>query len=858
MKPKHFIELTGPESEQLPPLLARIRDEVEAELQKAQKDGDAEKSKAKVYYAIASTAAIDRDDEVLIPKGVDVRHFETNPVMLHIHNYRQVPAGRVHRLDVSDEAVGMAYSFAEGTVAGDELKHLYDNDFMRAFSVGFIPRGIVRIDEQTPNKIDVDLRMSGLFDCRKTGELVAVKGGWTDFECRVPAPENLEKHGGEFVELKDREVFRVVDTVTTEKDGESSTEDNPHKFSIDLTKYERRPRAVIAKWELLEISPVPIGSNPEALLQRCIGGLIRKYHDQPQKLAQAKQLAEEKLSSMIEKLEQIAKETEDLDIRNAVPPHTTPSDLESEWTPDVARAQVARWASEDGTGNKEQMDWLKFSQGFAWFDGEATNSFSGYKLLHHEIDEEKGLVANFAGVRSAMATLLADNVDVEGDALAVYEHLARHYRDVGAEVPPFERDYSPDELKAIEDGVFENVDKGPVATHTTPIDNEAVWNGPAARTQLRRWASSDDSGDPETIDWARYARGFAWFDSENRETLGAYSLPHHVVRDGNLVGIWRGITAAMGALLGARGGTNIPDAERTGTYNHLARHYRDNDREAPPLTRDYSDAEIKAITLDLLQFEKLADGDSEELVAVQKDEAQTGAADGHRHLYDPGKHDGRTSTVNGHAHEYHRGQSETGPGPNGHRHSLDSTRSLDDLHSAMWDDVEARAVVQTGVVNGHSHSVDNMRTGNTSVVNGHSHPYTAGANRTGPGGSDNHVHPVASANANENSVDSGAVRELLGTLAKRVEELEAEFSVRLGILHNMLDEMGENILSAIEGAERGAGSGTPAAPGKSDGDGSDGDGSSPSGSSQNEAEEDILDRGVIALEDFLKAQNGNG
>ena len=788
MKPKHFIELSGADLDELPPLLQSIRTEVEASL----KDGDA--SQAKVYYAIASTAAIDRDDEVLIPKGVDVRDFEKNPVMLHIHNYRQVPAGRVHKLDVSDEAIGMSYSFAEGTAAGDELKHLYDSDYMRAFSVGFIPRGIVRVDDETPNKIDIDLRMVGLYDCRKTGELRAVSKAsfFSDAaDCRAP------DSNGEMVELKDGDIYSVIESITTGKDGEETTEANEHKFSIDLTKYERRPRAIIAKWELLEISPVPIGSNPEAL-QRCIGNLLRKYQNDPAKLALAKSTISERLPQWIAKLEELAADAEELDIRNAVPAHTTPIENETDWNPEIARAQLARWASEDGSGNKELIDWGKFSQGYAWFDGANTNSFSGFKLAHHEITEEKGLVANFAGVQSAMASLLGGNVDVEGDDLAVYEHLARHYRDNGQEVPPFERDYSADELKAIEEGTFDpDAEKGPVASHTTPIDNEAAWTGPAARAQLRRWASSDDSGNPETIDYARFQRGFAWFDGDNRETVGAYKLPHHVVRDGSLVAIWRGVTAAMGALLGARGGTAIPETERAGTYAHLAKHYRDNDREAPPLTRDYTEAEIKAITVDVLQFVKAEEGDD----VLDVDTGQ-----------DPGE------------------------------------LPIDELHAGQWeDDVERRAVVETGLTNGHRHTVDNMRTGSTTVANGHRHPYTAGAARTGPGGDDDHVHPVPTATGNTADAE---LRAMVGTLSKRVEELEAEVSVRLGILHNVIEEMGDSILSAID-TERGAGAGSSdPAPGNAGKGKPAGGPASRSEEDQND-EAEAIKRGTLALQDFL-------
>lgn len=72
----------------------------------------------------------------------------------------------------------------------------------------------------------------------------------------------------------------------------------------------------------------------------------------------------------------------------------------------------------------------------------------------------------------------------------------------------------------------------------------------------------------------------AWVDQDNEENKGAYKLPHHVAGGEHSL-IWRGVTAAMGALLGARGGVDIPDADKRGVYNHLAKHYEDFD-ESPP------------------------------------------------------------------------------------------------------------------------------------------------------------------------------------------------------------------------------------------------------------------------------------
>jgi hypothetical protein len=71
----------------------------------------------------------------------------------------------------------------------------------------------------------------------------------------------------------------------------------------------------------------------------------------------------------------------------------------------------------------------------------------------------------------------------------------------------------------------------------------------------------------------------AWVDSANAENKTAYKLPHHKA-SGHAV-VWRGVAAAMGVILGARGGTNIPDGDRQGVYGHLAKHYGEFDEKAP-------------------------------------------------------------------------------------------------------------------------------------------------------------------------------------------------------------------------------------------------------------------------------------
>jgi len=76
-------------------------------------------------------------------------------------------------------------------------------------------------------------------------------------------------------------------------------------------------------------------------------------------------------------------------------------------------------------------------------------------------------------------------------------------------------------------------------------------------------------------------------DPENKTS---YKLPHHTAKGHKLV--WRGVTAAGAVLMGARGGVDAPEADKAGAKAHLAKHYREFDKE-PPWEKGVSQGEIR-------------------------------------------------------------------------------------------------------------------------------------------------------------------------------------------------------------------------------------------------------------------------
>jgi len=89
-----------------------------------------------------------------------------------------------------------------------------------------------------------------------------------------------------------------------------------------------------------------------------------------------------------------------------------------------------------------------------------------------------------------------------------------------------------------------------------------------------------DSWENLSADQKRKIAGhYAWAAAMPPEKFGDLKLPHHSPKAGAVV--WRGVAAAMSALLGGRGGVNIPSGDEGKVYAHLAAHYRQFGKEPP-------------------------------------------------------------------------------------------------------------------------------------------------------------------------------------------------------------------------------------------------------------------------------------
>jgi len=105
-------------------------------------------------------------------------------------------------------------------------------------------------------------------------------------------------------------------------------------------------------------------------------------------------------------------------------------------------------------------------------------------------------------------------------------------------------------------------------------DAESNWTKP----DLADFTKKD--WDELTVDEKKdIAAHYAWTPKNPPDRFTDLKLPHHNPK--NHAVVWSAVRAAMGALLGARGGVNIPVEDRKKVYNHLAAHYREFGKEPP-------------------------------------------------------------------------------------------------------------------------------------------------------------------------------------------------------------------------------------------------------------------------------------
>ena len=95
-------------------------------------------------WIVASTPAVDRDRDRIMPMGGDLTNFNKNPVLIFGHNYHEPWAviGRVAETAVDMAGIRMRPELREPASPADPqhiIRALWDQGLLRTASIGFIP-----------------------------------------------------------------------------------------------------------------------------------------------------------------------------------------------------------------------------------------------------------------------------------------------------------------------------------------------------------------------------------------------------------------------------------------------------------------------------------------------------------------------------------------------------------------------------------------------------------------------------------------------------------------------------------------------------------------------------------------------
>jgi len=98
---------------------------------------------------VISTNDIDRHGDILEPKGIDIKAFKKNPVVMWAHDYSQLPIARAPKITVDKGSIQADLEWWKGSAFAVEVSEMYRQGFLSAWSVGFLP---TKWDEITDEK----------------------------------------------------------------------------------------------------------------------------------------------------------------------------------------------------------------------------------------------------------------------------------------------------------------------------------------------------------------------------------------------------------------------------------------------------------------------------------------------------------------------------------------------------------------------------------------------------------------------------------------------------------------------------------------------------------------------------------
>lgn len=393
-----------------------------------------------IYRAVATSDALDRYGDIVLSAGADLRNYtgkNANPVLLGIHDYNEVTIGHVLSMEIRERDIVAEFVFAKDDI-GQKYETRYQDGDMRAFSIGFraMSGGVIQLWTWWDDEPDIK-------------------------EITIEMPDGSEK-------------------------------------TISFKGMEQVPYRIFKQWEMMELSAVPVPANPEALLMKQAEGIIRKAITANPNM---KSFAQQRVREIMEPLLKHLRSLEDAEESDAadghVAQHLTVNSTYEPFKHSEAKTNLVKWASKDGTGEKDTINWAKLASGFASYDAHTLDNFGSYKFLHHDIvKDEKGedrFALSWEGLKTAMAALLGEveGESISDDVKAAYDHLASHYVFL-EKVAPELREHEDAEIEEIESEAYV-AQKSEPASQPAASAEGADGDNPDAKSGSAKEKGEEDS-----------------------------------------------------------------------------------------------------------------------------------------------------------------------------------------------------------------------------------------------------------------------------------------------------------------------------------------------------------------------------
>ena len=463
----------------------RIADSIE-------KQGDKD---SRVRRFRISTETKDRHGDVIRSKGIQLKNFRKNPIVLFAHDAHQPPIGKSPKMERGNGFLDADVDFFEREVFefADTIFRIVEVGGLKAASVGFMPLDFERLEEESED------RFPGI-DFKKIDLL--------EFSI-VPIPANPEA------------VARALSDGATMK---------PYLAWLD---------DVQDNWADVEELFAGLGATADDVMA------VRRAADGGKVTTQTKPFADGGVIKPKDKPLLIGEQRESC------------FSLTAEMQDRLARANLAKIT--EGT------------PGIVPAPKDPDDPSQDPQELSFTIDP------------LGAVTLAADPPERTWVSRELLEHDDSLVT-IDDGVMIFEMDDARVEYDVVEekDGVITGelvklIGKGPITFQVAHPD------GTSAQGRDAAWSASREVREASVDDLLVMS---AWRESKPKDDLvkGDFKFPHHVAPGQHAVN-FRGITAGIAVLNGARGGANIPDGDRRGVWRHLARHIREDFDSEPPELR---------------------------------------------------------------------------------------------------------------------------------------------------------------------------------------------------------------------------------------------------------------------------------